>query len=137
MMAEITFKLSFFTVFISDLLMLTQSGDIFAKKLNRINVEDQDELESGSLLMQMLIEAETKTLGLAKDVMEIQTGREDANSKDQLKCIPCGAACISSRNCCRNCYCLIWELVNLDVFVIDHLINQLSRFHYYFTRMSP
>lgn len=81
-------------------------GETFAEKLGV-----EDELGNPSLLLQMLIEAETKTLGLAKDVMELQT-EEGASSGNQLKCIPCGAACISSRNCCRNCYCLImWEIV--------------------------
>ncbi|XP_021845802.1 uncharacterized protein [Spinacia oleracea] len=100
-MAKFPLTLTFFIVVISALLLLTQSGETFAKKTNV-----EDELGSGSLLMQKLIEAETKTLVLVKEI------EEDASLEDQLKCIPCGAACVSSRNCCRNCYCLIkWEIV--------------------------
>ncbi|CAO2829282.1 unnamed protein product [Amaranthus hypochondriacus] len=70
----------------------------------------QDEEANGSLL-QALTKDKTTTLGLGKDEMELETIEDGANS-EQVKCIPCGAACISSRNCCRNCYCLIkWEIV--------------------------
>ncbi|XP_057528518.1 uncharacterized protein LOC130807349 [Amaranthus tricolor] len=70
----------------------------------------QDEEGNGSLL-QALTKDKTKTLRLDKDEMELQTIEDGANS-EQVKCIPCGSACVSSRNCCRNCYCLIkWEIV--------------------------
>ncbi|XP_021727069.1 uncharacterized protein LOC110694199 [Chenopodium quinoa] len=97
MMAEITFKLSFFTVFISALLLLTQSGVISADEKIKVIIEN----ESGNLLKELVKAGAV----LQYDIHEMDEVSDETLSA-KLKCTQCGRECSSWNDCCGICGCV-------------------------------
>lgn len=82
-------------------------GARFTEKLT----ESTEEENKNELAKEILLEAEKiAILGVAaaeQEKMELQRNslKEIMLKSDDLKCIPCGQNCISSRNCCSPCHC--------------------------------
>ncbi|CAO2828851.1 unnamed protein product [Amaranthus hypochondriacus] len=83
---------------------------IDARLTEKLTMSTKEEIKN-ELAKEILLEAETiAILGVVaaeKEKIELQRNalKEIMLKSDDLKCIPCGQNCISSRNCCSPCHC--------------------------------